>query len=139
MSEQIFRKKTLDKVKSPETLDDYIRVANPGVWLLLIAIIALLIGACFWGIYGHIDSTVPVTVYVAEGSGVCYVAEEHINVVQVGSIVKFSNAEGVITDVRDKDEKGYICIFETDNLDAAGWFEAELVLDRVRPASFIVN
>ena len=36
MNEEIFRKKSLDKVKSPENLDDYIRVSNPGVWLFIL-------------------------------------------------------------------------------------------------------
>ena len=49
MSEEIFRKKSLDKVKSPENLDDYIQVSNPGVWLLLVSVIILLAGACVWG------------------------------------------------------------------------------------------
>lgn len=30
MSDQIFRKKSLDRISSPEQLNDYIRVANPG-------------------------------------------------------------------------------------------------------------
>ena len=45
MSEEIFRKKNLDKIKSPENLNDYLRVSNPGVWMLLAAVIVLLIGA----------------------------------------------------------------------------------------------
>ncbi len=31
MNEQLFRKKSLDKVQSSESLNDYVRVANPGV------------------------------------------------------------------------------------------------------------
>ncbi len=42
MQEKLFR----EKVKSPENLDDYIRISNPGVWLLLVSAIVLLIGAC---------------------------------------------------------------------------------------------
>lgn len=35
MSDQIFRKKSLDRISSPEQLNDYIRVANPGIWMIL--------------------------------------------------------------------------------------------------------
>ena len=38
----IFRKKSLERVQSPEQLNDYIKVANPGVWLVLIAVIIFL-------------------------------------------------------------------------------------------------
>ena len=45
MSKPLFREKNLKKVNSPESLNDYVRVSNPGVWLLLAAVIALLAGA----------------------------------------------------------------------------------------------
>ena len=38
----VFRKKSLDRVNSPEQLNEYIRVANPGVWVILAAVIVLL-------------------------------------------------------------------------------------------------
>lgn len=44
MSDQIFRKKSLDRISSPEQLNDYIRVANPGIWMILAAVIILLAG-----------------------------------------------------------------------------------------------
>ena len=70
MNEEIFKKKSLDKVKSPESIDDYIRVSNPGVWLLLISVIVLLIGAVVWGIFGRIDSTVSASVRIENGTAV---------------------------------------------------------------------
>ena len=48
MENQIFRKKSVERVASPEQLNDYVRVANPGVWLALAAVLALLVGACIW-------------------------------------------------------------------------------------------
>ena len=48
----IFRKKSIERISSPEQLHDYIRVTTPGVWLVLIAIIILLVGVviCIQGI-----------------------------------------------------------------------------------------
>ncbi len=51
----IFRQKSLDKVSSPEKLDDYIRVTTPSVWIVLIAIVLLLAGAVVWSIFGEIE------------------------------------------------------------------------------------
>ncbi len=34
MEDPIFRKKSLDKLSSPEQLNDYIKVTNPGVWII---------------------------------------------------------------------------------------------------------
>lgn len=67
MNEQLFRKSSIARVSSPEQLNDYIRVTNPGVWLVLAAVVVLLIGACVWGIFGHLDTTVSVPVEVTSG------------------------------------------------------------------------
>ena len=48
----IFRQKNIDKVSSPEKLDDYIRVTTPSVWITLLAIVILLAGTIIWGCFG---------------------------------------------------------------------------------------
>lgn len=48
MDNELFRKKNLSKIISPENIDDFIRVSNPGVWLLLISVVMLLVGMCLW-------------------------------------------------------------------------------------------
>jgi hypothetical protein len=44
----IFRQTSLEQMSSPEKLNDYIKVSNPAVWLILGAIGALLIAAAVW-------------------------------------------------------------------------------------------
>ena len=44
MDETIFRKKNIDRISSPEALNDYLRVTTPMVWLILAAVILLLVG-----------------------------------------------------------------------------------------------
>ena len=51
---KIFRKKSIDKLSSPEKLDDYIRVTTPSIWVVLIAIVLLLVGAIVWGVFGEV-------------------------------------------------------------------------------------
>ena len=54
---QIFREKSIERIESPEAMDDYLRVTSPGVWLVLAAVVVFLTGVVFWGFLGHIDST----------------------------------------------------------------------------------
>ena len=51
----LFRKKSLQRMASPEQLDDYIRVTTPSVWLILLALIVLLAGLLAYCIFGTID------------------------------------------------------------------------------------
>lgn len=51
----IFRQKSIDRVTSPEQLDDYIKVTTPSVWLTLIAILILIAGTLFWAVFGKVQ------------------------------------------------------------------------------------
>jgi hypothetical protein len=50
----IFREKSIDRVTGPESLNDYIRVTSPSVWIALLALLILLAGMLTWSIFGKI-------------------------------------------------------------------------------------
>ena len=139
MKEELFRKKSLDKVKSPENLDDYIQVSEPGVWLLLISVIVLLAGACVWGIFGRIDSTVETNVRVKNETLVCYVEDKDISSVREGMTVKFNGFEAVITEIGQKEYRGYVCVLKADQTIPNGVYEGKIVVKSVKPLSFVFN
>ena len=58
MKQDIFRKKSLDRIQSPEQIDDYVRVVTPGLWLVLGAIVFLLAAGIMWGITSRVEVTV---------------------------------------------------------------------------------
>ena len=99
MDNQLFRKKSLDKVSSPEQLNDYIRVSNPGVWIALTAVIVLLFGVCIWGIFGRLETTVGSAAVVKDGTMTLYIKEEHLGEITAGMTVRVKEQEYVITSV----------------------------------------
>lgn len=139
MNEGIFRQKSIDRVNSPENLDEYIRVSNPGVWLLLVSVIVLLLGACVWGTLGHIDSTVAAAVTVKNGEAVCYIAPEDIASVRSGMTVRFHGAEATVLGIGAHDERGYPCILSADTELPDGSYDGRLVLESIRPLSLVLN
>ena len=58
----IFREKSMERVSSPEELNDYIRVTTPSVWLVLAALILLLAGMLAWSVLGTVEA------HAADGS-----------------------------------------------------------------------
>ena len=58
MDQQLFRQKSLDRISSPEQLNDYLRVTSPSVWIILLAIILLLAGLLIWSSVTTIESYV---------------------------------------------------------------------------------
>ena len=84
MDKEIFRKKSLERVSSPEQLNDYIRVSNPSVWIILIAVIVLLAGVCVWGVFGRLETRLSAAAVAEGGEIVCYVRESEISRVETG-------------------------------------------------------
>ena len=72
----LFRAKNMERIESPESMNDYLQVTSPGVWLVLSTVIIFLIGVCIWGVFGHIDSTAKVAVVATEDETLCLVPEE---------------------------------------------------------------
>ena len=85
MEKQLFRKSSIERVSSPEQLNDYIRVSNPGVWMILAAVIAILIGICAWGIFGRLDTKISTAGACSNGTFTCYVTEEKIGNIKTGT------------------------------------------------------
>ena len=96
MSEQqkpkLFREKSLEAIESPESLNDYLRVTSPGVWLVMATVIVLLAGGILWGVFGHIRTTAQFAVAVTGGKSVCYVPIEAANKVLARGVIR---VEGV--------------------------------------------
>ena len=67
MKQTLFRKKSVDRIASPEQLNDYLHVTSPAVWVVLCAVIALLIGLLVWSSVTAVESYVPGTAEVSDG------------------------------------------------------------------------
>ena len=90
---KLFREKSLEAVESPESLNDYLRVTSPGVWLVLAAVIAVLIGGIIWGIVGRIDTTRSFAVAASGGNCVCYVPYADVEKVLARGVVTVNGEE----------------------------------------------
>jgi HlyD family secretion protein len=78
MDSKIFRKVSLERLSSPEQLDQILRVTNPKNWVALLAILILLGVTVAWGYGGSVASK-------AVGQGVIVRSGGVLNVVSAGS------------------------------------------------------
>ena len=97
MPNRIFRQKSIERIASPEQLDDYIHVSNPSAWVVISAFAVLLIGICIWGIFGRLDTVISVAAVKEADSVVCYVRESDYPKLKTGMTVEINNEEFVIT------------------------------------------
>ena len=73
MQNNVFREKSMDRVSSPEQLNDYIKVSNPAVWMIISSVIILLIGICVWGVFGRLNTVIKTGGVCRNGVACCYV------------------------------------------------------------------
>lgn len=152
-----FRKKSLERISSPEQLNHYIRVSTPSVWLLLAAIVVLLCGVCVWGVFGHMDTTLPVVALAQEQSVTAYIKEADVDKVEVGDKVLVGSTEGKVLAIGEEpvrvDDAFTEYMRHVGGLQLGEWVYAvaldlscedgvhstQIVVDSVSPMSFVLN
>ena len=149
--------KLLKKVNSPEQLDQYIKLTNPGVWVILIAIIVLLIGICMWGVFGKIDTKIK-SVVVSDYNGTyCYIKGDNINKVETGmkfevndsvySIIFIDNTPIKVDDsfseyalkIGDLKQDEWVHRCRLNSTLPNGVYDGEITIESINPSKFITN
>ncbi len=58
MDNSIFRKKSIDRISSPEESLDYLKVTKPAVWMILIVAVLIILAIIIWSINGRIEENI---------------------------------------------------------------------------------
>ena len=154
-NETVFRDKSIERLSSPDQLNDYVKLSDPGIWFILAAIVVILTGACIFGMIGHIDSVVPGVGIVKDKSMVCLVKKEYGSRFAKGMKAKIDDKEYRVTLRSDKpvtvwDSTDSYALY-VGNMQPGEWvyeidvdgeftdgnYEVELIVDEVSPLSFL--
>ena len=139
MSEKLYRKKALSKINSPEDLNEIICVTNPGVWLILTALLVLLLGALCWGIFGEIETTIPVMFVNEAGTLTATMSFDETRDVQVGTPARVGVQKGNVTNMRYEDETNTVKIEVNLPFPYIDTISGELVTGYLHPIDFLLN
>ena len=157
--QQLFRQSSLDRISSPEDLNDYVRVANPGVWMIMGAIIVFLVGLCVWAVVGEMKTTVNAVGIKENGNVIFYANEMKMMEIKPGmQIVCDDGAKCTVKSVDEEtfpatavlseyaqhlgefDKGDWVCVVRAEGdgpEDGIG--KASITVTRVSPISFILN
>ena len=131
----LFRNKVLEHISSPEQLTDYLRVTNPGIWILLVAVVLLLTGLFSWAAIGTLETTTQAKVLVTDHTA--QVAASGSVTVKEGMILRMPTEETVIASVRTDEYGRNIGLAEVQLPD--GSYDGILVTDQTKPISFLLE
>ena len=134
-NQTVFRKKTLDRISSPEQLTDYLRVTNPGIWVVLAAMILLLAGVLAWSRVGTLETKAEVKVVVSDHTA------------QIVPLSSETLADGMPLRVSGQDYR--IAFAQTDEYGRSvgmaevnlpdGTYDGTVVTEAVHPISFLLE
>ncbi len=110
----LFRKSSVDQIRSPEQLNDYLKVTNPAVWGLLAAVIILLAGMLIWASLTYIGSYADGTAQVENGvMTVRFEDPQQAKNVEVGMTVKVGDVSATVFSVGQDSYGGYFALADT--------------------------
>ena len=134
----IFRKKSLDKISSPESLSDYLHVTNPAVWMILAAVILLLVGVLIWSSTADIISYAYGTAQVEDGNmRISFDNDQLGRSVQSGMSAVVGETESTISGV-GTDETGAVFASASTTL-ADGSYPAKVLLRKTQVIRLLFN
>ena len=108
MDQKLYRQKSMDRISSPEQLNDYMRVTNVSVWVILAAVVILLAGMLIWSASATIESHVEGTSQVKGGvMTIRFEDQAFAQNVEAGMPVRAGDTETVIASI-GRDENGLL-------------------------------
>ncbi len=133
----IFRKKSIERISSPEQLTDYLRVTNPGIWVLLGAIIILLAGLFVWSMVGNLETLSEGVAVVSGGQAQIMVTDGNKASIAAGMTVRIGADEYSITAVEKDDYGRTVALAPIDKAD--GKYDVNIVTESIHPIKFLLN
>ena len=130
-----FRSKALKKITSPEQLTDYLRVTNPGIWIILAAVILLLTGLFVWAGVGTLETTAEVTIVVEDHTA--HIAAPDSGEMAAGMPLKFAGEQFTIASVEQDNYGRNMGIAAVDVPD--GTYQGTIVTDQTKPLDFLLK
>ena len=143
MQSHLFRKQNVERISSPEQLQDYMRVTNPGIWMVLAAVIALLAGLLAASALVKVETTVEAKGEIAQAGGevVMTLTPEAGQAVREDMPVRLAGQDGRVAYVYESDGETIVKAELDKAAEAlpAGTYDVEIVTETLSPISFLLN
>ena len=134
----LFRKESVESIQSPEQLNEYMRVTNPTVWIVLISVILLLAGMLIWSTFATVDSTVRGTAIVDEGTMIVVFTDPQVAAsIKEGMTVSAGDSTSVINSLGRLEDGTIFAIADTDLPN--GSYEAGVLFRRTQVIELLFN
>ena len=137
MGNQLFRKASMDRVSSPEQLQDYMRVTSPGIWMVLSVVIVLLAGLIACSALGRIDTLEPARAEAQEGKVTVTLDSDSRAELKEGMTLRVAGEEVPLEYVYETKTGEKMATATVSVPD--GSYDAQVVTESISPITFLTN
>ena len=138
MDQQLYRQKSIDRISSPEQLNDYLRVTSASVWVILAAVILLLAGLLIWSSTATIESYTEGSSQVQGGvMTIRFEDQKFAKSVEKGMPVRAGDTETVISSI-GRDANGLV-IATADTSLADGYYPVRVSYKQKQVLQLLFN
>lgn len=133
--QSIYREKTLERISAPDQLTDYLKVTNPGIWVILTAVIILLVGVFVWSCVGDLETKSPSTIIVKDKTA--RVATRDMKELTEGDELRLEDKNYDISSVTTDEFGRKIGIASVDLPD--GVYDGIVIVEKTHPIEFLTR
>ncbi len=153
----IFRKEAVDRINSPEQLNQYIKVTRPSVWMLFTAVVVLMAGLMFWVVKGEMESYVFMVAISENGQLVAYADPADVSRLSLGdtavldrqyeTVISAISPSGIrvpedlaeeYKEVTGPGERAYVVTLEYRDI-PDGVYRVEVMVEQMRPLDYFIG
>ena len=133
--QNIYREKTLERISAPDQLTDHLKVTNPGIWVILTAVIILLVGVFVWSCVGDLETKSPSTIIVKDKTA--RVATRDMKELTEGDELRLEDKNYDISSVTTDEFGRKIGIASVDLPD--GVYDGIVIVEKTHPIEFLTR
>ncbi len=138
MDQQLYRQKSIDRISSPEQLNDYLRVTSASVWVILAAVILLLAGLLIWSSVATIESYTEGSSQVQGGvMTIRFTDQQFAKKVEEGMPVRAGETQTVIASV-GRDDNGLVIATASTSL-SDGYYPVRVSYKQTQVLDLLFN
>lgn len=138
MANQVFREDVLDRLSSPEQINDYVHVTNPRVWVTLGAVVLLIVGSLIWASLTYVSSFLMGTASVRGGTMIVVLDEgQNTENLEVGMAVTVGDTKTTVTSIGTNNQGQIIAMAYTDLSD--GKYDARISYKKTQLIRLLFN
>lgn len=93
MDKKVLNKNNDVKLSELKQFNNYVKVANPSTWIILISILTFIIGLFIWSVFAVLKTKARVVVVSKNGDVIFYIKEEYMTQISDKSMIKIKGED----------------------------------------------